>query len=204
MFMLKVKAILLTSSLIQITAIQITQKIFTTNIFKINKKYDYDICVIGAGASGLFAAGTSANSLGKKTLLLEKQTSKVGGDCTNAACVPSKTIRSIGNVAVRYDTKDNWLHVARDESREAVNRVRLREDPSDIIGRSKNLDLEFVRDCHFVSKDELNITINNNESKVIRSKRYVIAIGAGPLLNETLVEAANKAGKPWFTFIVMY
>ena len=65
-------------------------------LFNIKKRYDYDLVVIGAGASGMFAAGT-ASSLGFKTLLIEKAHSNsnstvefsLGGDCTNNEC-PSK------------------------------------------------------------------------------------------------------------------
>lgn len=63
---------------------------------------DYDLIVIGAGASGMFAYGTAA-SLGCKTLLIEKYDESdrcfvVGGDCTNATCVPSKAYRSAAQV----------------------------------------------------------------------------------------------------------
>lgn len=67
---------------------------------------EYDIVVIGAGASGMFAAGTSS-SLGRKTLLIDKHNLEdttendfyLGGDCTNAACVPSKAVRCAARVA---------------------------------------------------------------------------------------------------------
>lgn len=72
----------------------------------LNKKYDYDVIVLGAGASGMFAAGTAA-SFGCSTLLVEKCREEeesddkfhVGGDCTNQACVPSKAIRSVALMA---------------------------------------------------------------------------------------------------------
>src|SRR5215472_7189287 len=48
-----------------------------------------DMCVIGAGSGGLsIAAG--ASQLGMKTVLIER--GKMGGDCLNYGCVPSKSL----------------------------------------------------------------------------------------------------------------
>ncbi len=50
---------------------------------------DYDIIVIGAGIAGMVSAVT-ANGLGKRVAVIEKR--KVGGNCSNFTCVPSKTL----------------------------------------------------------------------------------------------------------------
>jgi pyruvate/2-oxoglutarate dehydrogenase complex dihydrolipoamide dehydrogenase (E3) component/anti-anti-sigma regulatory factor len=51
--------------------------------------YDYDLIVIGAGIAGMVSAVT-ANGLGKRVAVVEKR--KVGGNCTNFTCIPSKTL----------------------------------------------------------------------------------------------------------------
>jgi pyruvate/2-oxoglutarate dehydrogenase complex dihydrolipoamide dehydrogenase (E3) component len=51
----------------------------------------YDLAVIGAGSGGLVAALT-ANRRGLKVAMIEKN--KIGGECTHAGCVPSKTFIS--------------------------------------------------------------------------------------------------------------
>ena len=48
-----------------------------------------DICIIGGGSGGLFVASGAAQ-LGLKTVLIEK--GKMGGDCLNYGCVPSKAL----------------------------------------------------------------------------------------------------------------
>ncbi len=53
------------------------------------KKFDYNLIVIGAGAAGLVAAYV-ASMLKAKTALVEKD--KMGGDCLNTGCVPSKAL----------------------------------------------------------------------------------------------------------------
>src|SRR5689334_17906746 len=48
-----------------------------------------DICVIGAGSGGLSVAAAAA-AFGVPVVLIEK--GKMGGDCLNAGCVPSKAL----------------------------------------------------------------------------------------------------------------
>ena len=55
-----------------------------------------DICVIGAGSGGLFVAA-GASQMGAPTVLIEKD--KMGGDCLNTGCVPSKALLAAGHVA---------------------------------------------------------------------------------------------------------
>ena len=49
----------------------------------------YELIVIGAGIAGMVAAVTAAG-LGKRVAVIEKD--KVGGNCTNLTCIPSKTL----------------------------------------------------------------------------------------------------------------
>ena len=54
-----------------------------------NKRYDYDIVVIGGGIAG-FVSAVTANSFGKRVAIVEKR--RVGGNCTNFTCIPSKAL----------------------------------------------------------------------------------------------------------------
>src|SRR6266851_194523 len=55
-----------------------------------------DICVIGAGSAGLLVAAGAAQ-LGVATVLIER--GKMGGDCLNYGCVPSKALLAAAKVA---------------------------------------------------------------------------------------------------------
>ncbi len=59
-------------------------------------RYDYDLIVIGGGAAG-FVASKLANGLGKRVVLIEKK--KLGGDCTNYGCIPSKALIHSAGIA---------------------------------------------------------------------------------------------------------
>ena len=55
-----------------------------------------DICVIGAGSGGLSVAAAAA-AFGVTVVLVEK--GKMGGDCLNYGCVPSKALIAAGKQA---------------------------------------------------------------------------------------------------------
>ena len=63
-------------------------------------RYDYDMIAIGAGAGGFVSAKVAAG-FGKKVAMIEKK--KLGGECTNAGCVPSKAL--LKAAAVAYQTR---------------------------------------------------------------------------------------------------
>ncbi len=54
-----------------------------------SRVYDYDLVVIGAGIAG-FVSAVTANGIGKRVAVVEKR--KVGGNCTNFTCIPSKAL----------------------------------------------------------------------------------------------------------------
>ncbi len=58
-----------------------------------------DICVIGAGSGGLSVAA-GAVQMGAKVVLVEKH--KMGGDCLNTGCVPSKALIAALKLRIRF------------------------------------------------------------------------------------------------------
>ncbi len=61
----------------------------------------YDLTIIGGGSAGLTAARIAA-SLGANVLLIDKE--RLGGDCLNYGCVPSKSLIYVARVV--HQTKD--------------------------------------------------------------------------------------------------
>ena len=61
-----------------------------------NEPIEADVCIIGAGSAGLSVAAGAAQ-LGAKVVLIEA--GKMGGDCLNTGCVPSKSLLAAAKVA---------------------------------------------------------------------------------------------------------
>jgi pyruvate/2-oxoglutarate dehydrogenase complex dihydrolipoamide dehydrogenase (E3) component len=183
-------------------------------------KYDYDLIVIGAGASGMFAAGTAA-SFGCKTLLIEKYNEEdtefvVGGDCTNAACVPSKAYRSAAQVAgilaKNSATTSSAANIANKHVADTVRSVRDRESPTRLTG-SPNLDLLFSSSVCFDDPNHLyankpyiyNSTYagfpnNSNVTIQLSGKKFMICTGAGPSISSSLQKSAEELSVPVLTY----
>ncbi|KAG7363098.1 mercuric reductase [Nitzschia inconspicua] len=185
---------------------------------------EYDVIIVGAEASGMFASGT-ATMLGAKTLLLDfgvkedksRLNGNIGGDCTNAACVPSKAVRSLARMAavgapspIRNSTK-SWLLSAREHATITVNKVRVRESPSAVVARNKNLDIGLLSDGNFVNSHEMDLDITEffSSTKPIicaprkiraRGKKFILATGASPVVPEKLQKEAEQAGLHLYTY----
>jgi pyruvate/2-oxoglutarate dehydrogenase complex dihydrolipoamide dehydrogenase (E3) component len=68
-------------------------------------KYDYHIIVMGAGSGGLVVASGGA-SLGARVALIESD--KMGGDCLNTGCVPSKSFLRAAHLAAEIREADTY------------------------------------------------------------------------------------------------
>ena len=68
-------------------------------------KYDYHIIVVGAGSAGLVVASGAAG-LGAKVALIESH--KMGGDCLNYGCIPSKTFLKSARIASLIQHSDTY------------------------------------------------------------------------------------------------
>jgi pyruvate/2-oxoglutarate dehydrogenase complex dihydrolipoamide dehydrogenase (E3) component len=66
---------------------------------------DYDLIVIGAGATGL-AAARSARRAGRRVALVEK--ARPGGDCTHYGCIPSKTLLDVAHRVAGARAAQQW------------------------------------------------------------------------------------------------
>jgi len=166
--------------------------------------FDFDLIILGAGASGLFASGAAASLFGKRTCLIEKR-EYAGGDCTNAACVPSKALRSFAALSSsgprRGDSSRQTSSLFLDCQQyvyDTVQTVRERENPSkdnDTQERDPGLlSYRHVKDCHFVNKHTLYIVHPNNTATHVTSRQFLITTGAAPVIPDHLEQSAASAG----------
>lgn len=138
---------------------------------------DVDICVIGAGSAGLSVAAGAAQ-LGVSTVLIEKD--RMGGDCLNTGCVPSKALLASAKAARRWRGARAFGvdHAPPDVDFAAVNRhvheVIGAIAPNDSVERFEGLGVKVIKGAaRFVAPQEVAV-----DGTRIRARRVVIATGS--------------------------
>ncbi len=141
----------------------------------------YDIVVIGAGSGGLVVASGAAQ-LGAKVALVEKD--RMGGECLNTGCVPSKTLIHSARVVALMKRAGEFgldpVDVRFDYSKviDHVHEVIGRISRHDSVERFEGLGCDvFLGGARFESPHEITVG-----EKRIHGKRFVIATGSGPLI----------------------
>ena len=140
-----------------------------------------DICIIGGGSAGLsIAAG--AVQMGAKVVLLEGH--KMGGDCLNYGCVPSKALIASAKQAyamshgAKYGVADVGATVDFAAAKDHVQDVIATIAPVDSVERFTGLGVQVIQEFgRFISETEVQAG-----DTVITARRFVIATGSGPLV----------------------
>ncbi|HHQ4689630.1 TPA: FAD-dependent oxidoreductase [Aeromonas veronii] len=144
-------------------------------------RYDYNLLVIGAGAGGLVTSYIAA-AVKAKVALIEKH--KMGGDCLNSGCVPSKALIRSARFAAEQRKADE-LGFSQSHSRadfaavmERVAEVIKEVEPHDSIERYQGLGVECIEgEARLVSPWEVEVN-----GQRLASRHIVIATGARPLV----------------------
>jgi pyruvate/2-oxoglutarate dehydrogenase complex dihydrolipoamide dehydrogenase (E3) component len=140
-----------------------------------------DLCVIGAGAGGL-AVAAGAVQMGASVVLVER--GRMGGDCLNYGCVPSKSLLAAAKLA------DSWRRGAEfgviyqppridfASVADSIDRVIARLAPNDSAERFERLGVRVIAgEARFV--DGRNVAAGE---ALIRPRRFVIATGSTPVV----------------------
>jgi pyruvate/2-oxoglutarate dehydrogenase complex dihydrolipoamide dehydrogenase (E3) component len=145
----------------------------------VNMKFDYHIIVIGAGSAGLVVASGSAG-LGAKVALIEEE--KMGGDCLNTGCVPSKSFLKCAHLAKDIKESNQFgltAHLDKVELKKIMDRVRsvVKEiEPHDSKERYEGLGVEvFLGKAKISNKHTVEVG-----KKKLTGKYIVIATGSTP------------------------
>ena len=136
-----------------------------------------DICVIGAGTGGLVVAA-GASQLGAKTVLIESH--RMGGDCLNTGCVPSKALLAAAHAATDY-RRAAAFGLAQDAPRVDFAKVQAHVRgviaaiaPNDSEERFTGLGVTVLREPgRFTGPSEVSV----GETR-IRARRFVVATGS--------------------------
>jgi pyruvate/2-oxoglutarate dehydrogenase complex dihydrolipoamide dehydrogenase (E3) component len=146
-----------------------------------SEKLKVDICVIGAGSGGLsIAAG--ASRMGASTVLVEK--GKMGGDCLNYGCVPSKSLLGAAHAAHgaenagRFGVACGGVEVDFSAVHDHVHDVIASIAPNDSVERFEGLGVKVIAaQARFVGPGEVEAG-----EYLIAARRFVIATGSAPMV----------------------
>lgn len=143
--------------------------------------FDRNLIVIGAGAAGLVTSYIAAATRAKVTLI---ESHKMGGDCLNYGCVPSKTlIRTANFLRQAKDAKSLGIdQIAIDydfsEVMARVHRIIHTIEPHDSVERYTQLGVEVIHGkAHITSP--WTVTVNE---QTLTTRAIVIATGARPFI----------------------
>lgn len=140
-----------------------------------------DLCVIGAGSAGLTAAAGAAQ-MGARVVLVEH--GRMGGDCLNVGCVPSKSLLAAARLAQSRRT-GTAMGISPKEPdvdfaavMKHVRSVIRAIEPHDSAERFTGLGVRVIREtARFL--DRRTLAAGDNR---IRARRFLVATGSRPLV----------------------
>ena len=155
----------------------------------------YDLIVLGAGSGGLTVAAGGA-AVGARVALLEKH--RMGGDCLNYGCVPSKAFLRAAKVAHTLRTASTYginagTTAARHDLKpvmEYVRSARARVAPHDSVERFIGLGVD-VHLCAGRLKSAHEVALVG-EGATVWGRQIVLATGSRPRIPE--VRGLRDAG----------
>jgi pyruvate/2-oxoglutarate dehydrogenase complex dihydrolipoamide dehydrogenase (E3) component/uncharacterized membrane protein YdjX (TVP38/TMEM64 family) len=149
-------------------------------------RFDRNLVVIGAGAGGLVTAYIAAAVKAKVTLI---EGHKMGGDCLNYGCVPSKAlIRSAkavkqGRGADAFGLRGAHCTVDFAAVMERIHRVIRDIEPHDSVERYTGLGVEVMQGhARITSPWTVEVTQPDGGTQVLTTRQIVIAAGASPFI----------------------
>ena len=144
-------------------------------------KYDYNIIVIGGGSAGLVSSYI-ASAVKAKVALIEKH--KMGGDCLNTGCVPSKALLrsakmiSYAERAKEFGFKKTTVEFDFKDVMQRVQNVIKIIEPHDSRKRYTGLGVECIEGEAKITSPH-NVEVNG---KTLTARSIIIATGARPLV----------------------
>jgi pyruvate/2-oxoglutarate dehydrogenase complex dihydrolipoamide dehydrogenase (E3) component len=140
-----------------------------------------DLCVIGAGSAGLSVAA-GASQMGASVVLIEK--GRMGGECLNSGCVPSKALLAAAHEA---HARRSSARLGLAASEPAIDLAKVYDHvhgviaeiaPQDSVERYEGLGVRVIQaPARFTGPDTLEA-----DGIKVRARRFVLATGSHPAL----------------------
>lgn len=145
------------------------------------KKFDYNTVVIGAGAAGLVSAYITSAVKAKVALI---ESNKMGGDCLNYGCVPSKALIKSAKVkhtidhAAPYGVTAEKAKTNYSEVLQRIKKVIRQIEPHDSVERYSSLGVE----CILGQAKIISPYVVDVGGRQLTTKNIIIASGAEPVV----------------------
>lgn len=159
--------------------------------YKRPSKFDANVIVIGGGSAGLVSAIIAVGAKAK-TILIEKD--RMGGDCLNTGCVPSKSLLRSGRImsyirrAGDYGIEGAAATVNFARVMERVQEIIKTIEPHDSMERFTSLGVECIAgDARITSPYSVEVN-----GRTINTRSIIIATGARPMVPP--VPGLNEVG----------
>jgi len=160
------------------------------------KTFDRNLVVIGAGAAGLVSAYIAATVKAKVTLV---EAGKMGGDCLNFGCVPSKALIKSARIADQMRHADRYGVAAQAPSvnigtvMQRVRDVIKAIEPHDSVERYRDLGVDVVQGyARLRDPWTVEIAANDGTQQTLTTRAIVIAAGAEPFVPP--IEGLDRSG----------
>ena len=150
------------------------------------RTFDRNLVVIGAGAGGLVTAYIAAAVKAKVTLV---EAHKMGGDCLNYGCVPSKALIRSAKLAhqmrhgAHYGLSDSAPTFSFKAVMQRIHAVVAAIEPHDSVERYTGLGVEVLQGyAKIVNPWTVEIALNDGRTQTLTTRAIVIAAGARPFV----------------------
>jgi pyruvate/2-oxoglutarate dehydrogenase complex dihydrolipoamide dehydrogenase (E3) component/uncharacterized membrane protein YdjX (TVP38/TMEM64 family) len=184
------------------------------------KSFDRNLIVIGAGAGGLVSAYIAATVKAKVTLI---EAHKMGGDCLNYGCVPSKALIKSAKVAHQMRHAENYGLNSSEPTfsfkkvMARIHDVIAKIEPHDSVERYSKMGVDVVQGyAKLIDPWTVEIQLTEGGTKRLTARSIVLATGARPFVpdlpgldevgyytSDTMWEAFAKFDEPPKRLVVL-
>tara|TARA_R110001599_G_scaffold92421_2_gene242017 strand:- start:759 stop:2909 length:2151 start_codon:yes stop_codon:yes gene_type:complete len=150
------------------------------------KTFDRNLIVIGAGAGGLVSSYIAAAVKAKVTLI---EAHKMGGDCLNYGCVPSKALIKSAKlakqmqVAEKYGLENVQPSFSFKKVMQRIHNIIAEVEPHDSVERYTSLGVEVLQGyAKLIDPWTVEVALNDGSTQHLTARSIVIAAGASPFV----------------------
>jgi pyruvate/2-oxoglutarate dehydrogenase complex dihydrolipoamide dehydrogenase (E3) component len=150
------------------------------------QRFDRNLIVVGAGAGGLVSAYIAAAVKAKVTLI---EAHRMGGDCLNYGCVPSKALIKSATLAhqmrhgANYGLNDTTPMFSFKAVMQRIHAVIAAIEPHDSVERYTGLGVEVLQGyAKLLNPWTVEIALNGGGTQTLTARSIVIAAGARPFV----------------------